>query len=410
MPDDTSHTVRFDTLVVTAGGQIPDGAAQPAVPPIVPSVGYVHPTMSQTDAALGYQGGTPVDPDQFVYSRYGAPNQSALEEAVVRLEGAEGAVSFSSGMAALHAALITLVPPGGRVVAAEQLYGVTRTLLTWMAASMGVSVHYANFLDMDVVSRLVGEMRPACVVCEVMTNPLVRVIRMDRIAEIAHAAGARLLVDNTFATPFLLRPLDFGADVVAHSTTKFLNGHGDVLGGVVAGPANVMQTVYTHRRVLGGMPSAFDAWLTLRGLRTLALRMRQSCAGAGQIAAWLAAHPRISQVYYPGLPADAGHEAARALLREGYFGSMIAFEIAGLDRAGAFAFVERLRLIRPVTSLGDVYSLILHPASASHRALTPEQREAQGITEGVLRLSVGIEDPEDLIDDLGQALDAAAPA
>lgn len=405
MTQDASR-LNIDTLLVHSGLDFPIGRAQPAAPPIVPSVGYVHPTMDETDAALGYSGGTPADPDRYVYLRHGGPNQAALEEAVAALEGAEGAVSFSSGMAALHAALLALVPPGGAVVAAEQTYGVTRSLLDWMASVMGLSVHYADFLDVEAARGAIREVRPACVVCEVLTNPLARVVAVDAIAEAARAAGARLLVDNTFATPFLLRPLALGADVVVHSSTKFLNGHGDVLGGVVVGPADLMQAVYQHRRLLGAMPSAFDAWLTLRGMRTLALRMRQACANAQRIAEWLSGQRRIARVCYPGLPTDESHARARALFRAGYFGSMIAFEVADLDRAGAFAFVERLRLIRPVTSLGDVFSLILHPASSSHRALTPQQREALGIREGTLRLSVGIEDAADLIADLEQALQA----
>ncbi len=402
MPD---TALKFDTLAVQAGSKTPLGDSTPGVPPIVPSVGFTHPTMDATDRALGYVGGSsPADPDAYVYSRYGAPNQAAFEEAIAALEGAEGAVSFSSGMAAIHAAILALIPPGGTVVAASQLYGVTRTLLDWLTGAMGLKVHYADFLDLEAARLAIETTHPNGVICEVLTNPLVRVIRMDAIAQMAHEVGAKLVVDNSFATPFLLRPLELGADVVVHSTTKFLNGHGDVLGGVMAGPVEIMQAAYQHRRVLGAMPSAFDTWLALRGLRTLAVRMRQACANAQHVAAWLAGQPRIRRVYYPGLSTDSSHEAARALFREGYFGSMIAFEIAGVDRAGAFAFVEKLRLIKPVTSLGDVYSLILHPASASHRALTPDQREAQGITEGVLRLSVGIEDADDLVNDFQQAL------
>jgi cystathionine gamma-synthase/methionine-gamma-lyase len=377
----------------------------PAVPSIVPSVGFIHAHLSDADQALGYQGGAmPAAPESFVYSRHGSPNQTALEETMAVLEGAEGAVSFSSGMAALHAGLLAFVPPGSSVVAAGQVYGVTRSLLDLLAANMGLKVSYADFLDLDGVRELIERARPACVVCEVLTNPLARLVELDKVAVITREARTALLVDNTFATPFLLRPLEHGADMVVHSSTKFLNGHGDVLGGIAAGSADTMRLVYQHRRVLGAVPSSFDTWLTLRGLRTLGVRMLRACSNALQVAGWLARQDRVARVYYPGLPDDAGNHAARSLFREGCFGSIIAFEIGGLDRAGAFSFVERLRLIRPVTSLGDVYTLIMHPASSSHRALTPEQREAQGITEGMLRLSVGIEDPADLIADLQQAL------
>jgi cystathionine gamma-synthase len=394
----------IDTLAVQAASTPQQGEATPAVPPITPSVGYVHPEMADSDRALGYPGGTPFDPDRYVYARYGGPTQAALEEAAATLEGAEAAVSFSSGMSALHAGLLALVPAGGRIVAAEQLYGVTRTLLNWMRERMGLDVHFADFLDLDAAREAIDTTRPDAVICEVLTNPLVRVVEVDAIAEAAQAAGSRLLVDNTFATPLLLRPLEVGADAVVHSTTKFLNGHGDVLGGVIAGSSWDMRQAYELRKLLGAMPSAFDAWLVLRGMRTLAVRMRQQCDNAAKLAAWLADREDIARVYYPGLPGDAGHEAAQRLFGGDYYGSVLAFEVKGLDRAGAFRFVERLKLIRRVTSLGDVFSIVLHPASASHRALTPEQRAEQGITEGVLRLSVGIEGADDLMADIEQAL------
>lgn len=404
----TGKPLNIATLAVQAGlepnAPDPAGHARPSVPPIVPSVGFTHPSMAEADEALGYGGGTPFDPARYAYSRYGGPTQAAFEEAIAALEGAEGAVSFSSGMAALHAAVLSLVPHGGTLVAAEQLYGMSRALLDWLAAGRGLRVHTVDFLDQEAVRRTVEALQPAAILCEVITNPLVRVVDLDAVAGIAREAGAALLVDNTFATPCLLRPLERGAHVVLHSTTKYLNGHGDVLGGVVAGPADVMQAAYQLRKMLGAMPSAFDAWLALRGLRTLAVRVPQACANAQRVAEWLAGQARIGRVWYSGLPGDPGHVTARRLLSGGHSGSVIAFEIAGLDRAEAFAFVGRLRLIRPITSLGDVFSLILHPASSSHRALTPEQRAAQGISEGLLRLSVGIEDADDLIADLAQAL------
>jgi len=395
----------IDTLAVQSAIHDLLGTARPFVQPIVPSVGFTHPSLADLDQAFSYQGGpTPADANCYVYARYGAPNASALEEAVALLEGARGAVSFASGMAALHAALLALVPHGSALVAAEQLYGITRTMLGTLAKAMGLQVHFVDFLDLAAVRAVTEKVRPSCLLCEVLTNPLVRVIQIGAVAEIAHRAQATLLIDNTFATPFLLRPLELGADVVVHSATKYLNGHGDVLGGIALGSPETMQIVNQHRRVLGAMPSAFDGWLALRGLRTFALRMRQACSSAQQIAEWLSRQACIKRVYYPGLPGDDCHAAARSMFRAGFFGAMIAFEVKNLDRAGAFALVERLKLVRPVTSLGDIYSLILHPASTSHRWLTIEQREAQGITEGVLRLSIGIEDPADLIPDLNQAL------
>lgn len=405
----TEHaTSHIETLAVVAASKTPSGGAMPAVPPIVPAVGFIHPRLEDADAALGYTGATPFDPQRYAYSRQGAPTQAAFEEAIAALEGAEAALSFSSGMAALHAAILSLTPAGGRVLAAEQLYGLTRALLDWLAANGQLQVTYTDFLSPEAVEQALAETHPDLVLFEVLTNPLVRVIEADRIIALARAAAAAVAIDNTFATPALLRPLALGADLVVHSATKALNGHGDVLGGVLAGRQEIVEKAYGVRKMLGAMPGPFDAWLALRGLRTLALRVRASCENAARVAEWLAADARISRVYYPGLPTDAGHAAATRLLDARGFGSVLAFEVAGLGREGAFDLVARLQVIRPVTSLGDLCSLILHPASSSHRGLTAEQRAALGINEGLLRLSVGIEHHEDLIADLAQALDGVS--
>ncbi|MBN1119966.1 MAG: aminotransferase class I/II-fold pyridoxal phosphate-dependent enzyme [Anaerolineae bacterium] len=399
---DQSHD--FFTLSVHAGSAVRVDDSTPAVPPIVPSVGYIHPGMEETTATFDYPGGTPYDSSKHIYSRYSAPNQALLEEAITALEGAEGAVSFSSGMAAIHAALLALLEPGDVVIAANQLYGLTRSLLNWFAEMIDIDLYFIDFLDTGAVQSALETFTPDLVVCEVLTNPLVRVVDLQAIAQIAHDVGAVVLVDNTFATPYLLKPLEVGADIVVHSTTKFINGHGDVLGGIVLGSQEPMQKVYGFRKMLGAVPGAFDAWLTLRGMRTLALRMQQSCSNAARIAAWLDENPAIERVYYPGLGDDPCHATATKLFPDGLFGGMIAFEIANVDRQGVFKFVDGLKLISSVTSLGDICSILLHPASSSHRTLTREQCEAQGITEGVLRLSVGIENADDLIADIDQAL------
>lgn len=405
----TEHTTpHVETLAVVAANNSPSGGAMPAVPPIVPSVGFIHPRLEDADAALGYSGGTPFDPQRYAYSRQGAPTQAAFEEAIAALEGAEAALSFSSGMAALHAAILALTSAGGTVLAAEQSYGLTRSLLNWLAANGFLQVTYADFLDTDAVEQALAETRPDVVLFEVLTNPLVRVIGADRIIALAHAAGAAVAIDNTFATPALLQPLTLGAEMVIHSTTKALNGHGDVLGGVLAGRQEIVEKAYELRKMLGAMPGAFDSWLALRGLRTLALRVRASGDNAAQVAQRLTGDARISRVYYPGLPSDAGHSTAARLFEGRGFGSVLAFEVVGLGREGAFDLVSRLQVIRPVTSLGDLCSLVLHPASSSHRGLTAEQRETLGISEGLLRLSVGIEHHEDLIADLAQALDGVS--
>jgi cystathionine beta-lyase/cystathionine gamma-synthase len=396
------------TQVVSSESPVAADQPVPSVPPIVTSVGFIHPSMDQADHALGMPGGSADQPNDYIYARHGAPTQAAFEAAVATLEGAETSLSFGSGMAALHAAVMASVPSGGCVIAAEQLYGTTRSMLLWLADTMNMQVDFVDFLNPDRAQQVIAAAQPQAVVCEILTNPLARVVRIDAIVEAAKEAGASVIVDNTFATPFLLRPLELGVDLVAHSATKFINGHGDVLGGVVSGSGTLMEKVRTHRRVLGGTLGPFEAWLALRGMRTFALRMQQACQNAMRIARWLNFQPRISKVYYPGLDGDSSHTDAAALFRENHYGAMLAFDIDGADRTGAFAFVEKLKLIRPVTSLGDVNSLIAHPASASHRGMSPEARAAQGILEGTLRISIGIEDAEDLIADLGQALEAVA--
>lgn len=393
----------LDTLAVLTGHPEQIDGAAPAVPPIVPAVGFTHPTMQSTDHALGTEGGSVAQPDEYVYARHGGPTQALFEDAVASLEGAEAAVSFSSGMAAIHAAVQSVLPHGGAVVAAEQLYGTTRSLLNWLAESQGITVQFADFLNPDEVEKALREAHPQAVICEVLTNPLARVARLDQVVASARVTGARVIVDNTFATPYLLQPLSAGADIVVHSATKFLNGHGDVLGGIVAGSGALMQKARTHRRVLGAVLGSFEAWLALRGLRTLAVRMRQACLNAQRLAEWLSTQPQVSQVHYPGLTSDACHADATHLFRRGAFGAMLAFTLRNANRERTFRFVERLRIIRPVTSLGDVTTLISHPATASHRGLPPEQQAAQGIYEGTLRISAGIEDANDLIADLDQA-------
>jgi cystathionine beta-lyase/cystathionine gamma-synthase len=388
------------TLAVQPHDQEHQTDAKPLAPPIVPSVGFTYPNLDQTRQALVASD----DPSRYAYARHGGPTQLALEQIMARLEGAEAALSFSSGMAALHAALLACVPSGGQIVAAQQLYGGTCTLLTWLADNLDMTVHYADFLDPEAVRQVINQVMPDAVICEVLTNPLIRVVPIDVIIAFAHDVGAIVIVDNTFATPFLLRPIEIGADVVVHSTTKYLNGHGDVLGGVIAGPKTLITRALGHRNLLGATLGPFEAWLTLRGLRTFAVRMRHGCLSARQVAAWLVEQQNIAAVFYPGLSSDAGNRIASVLFQGRNYGAIMAFELKYAEREETFAFVERLKVIQPVTSLGDINSLISHPATSSHRNFTRDERLALGITEGTLRLSIGIEDPNDLIADLQQAL------
>lgn len=396
MRDDTRSIY---TQAVHAGERGPRPDFTPVSTPIYHTVGYVYDSMDDLEAI--FEGTRP----GYVYPRYGTPTNEALEQAIAALEGGEAALSFASGMAAIHAALLaTGVRTGGAVVAAQELYGTTYSLLDHLFRELGVRVRFVDITDMSAVEQAVEEFQPKALLCEIISNPLLKVANVPWLAEVAHAHGAELLVDNTFATPYLYRPLADGADYVIHSTTKYLGGHGDVMGGAVVTSAANRERLFEVAKMVGGVLGPTEAWLTLRGIKTLPLRMAQHCRNAMAVARWLAEHPRILRVNYPGLASHPQHELAAHLFRGNGFGGMISFEIADADRATVFRFMEALELILPATTLGDVYSLTLHPASSSHRALTPEQRAQVGIGEGLVRLSVGIEAASDIIADLEQAL------
>jgi len=410
------------TQAVHAGERGPRPDFTPVVTPIYNSVGYLYENMDQLDEVFA------AEREGYVYPRYGTPTNAALERAVAILEGGEAAegsaaaevstaaLSFASGMAAIHAALLaTGLEAGQAVVAAHDVYGASYALLANLFTSLGMRVRFVDIADLASVERAIAEEQPKAVFCEIISNPLLKVADVPAVAELAHAHGAEVIVDSTFATPYLVRPLTLGADYVVHSSTKYLGGHGDVLGGIVV--TSEVETASAERRkrlweiikITGGNLGPNQAWLTMRGLKTLPLRMAQHCRNAATVADWLAEHPRsqdtIARVNYPGLPGHPQHDVATRLFREGCYGGMVSFEIAGADRAQVFRFMEALKLILPATTLGDVYSLALYPAHSSHRALSPQERAAIGIGEGLVRLSVGIEAVEDIIADLDQALE-----
>jgi cystathionine gamma-synthase/methionine-gamma-lyase len=387
------------TQAVHAGERGPRPDFTPVVTPIYNSVGYLYDSIAQLDAVFA------AEREGYVYPRYGTPTNAALERAVATLEGGEAALSFASGMAAIHAALLaTGLEAGQAVVAAHDVYGATYALLANLFTALGVRVRFVDIADLASVEQAIIEEKPRAIFCEIISNPLLKVADVPAVAELAHAHGAEVIVDSTFATPYLVQPLSLGADYVVHSSTKYLGGHGDVLGGVVVTSAERRERLWELIKITGGNMSPNQAWLTMRGLKTLPLRMAQHCRNAAAVANWLAEHPRVAKVNYPGLPGHPQHAVATRLFREGCYGGMVSFEIAGAGRAQVFRFMEALELILPATTLGDVYSLTLYPAHSSHRALSPEERAAIGIGEGLVRLSVGIEDVEDIIADLDQAL------
>jgi cystathionine beta-lyase/cystathionine gamma-synthase len=314
---------------------------------------------------------------------------------------------FGSGMAALRAVLDAQgLAPGDRVVLPMDGYGATRALFKRLADQQKVELHPLKLSDPASIERLVA-IRPRLVLAESMTNPLLLVPDVPAIAHAAHAAGAALVVDGTFTSPALQPTLAQGADYALQSTTKWINGHSDATGGVVSGSHARIDPLRGARVLEGALLGPFEAWLTLRGLRTLPVRMAAHSTHALHVARRLREDGRIARVLYPGLPDHPDHGTARKLLQGGY-GGMVAFEIAGAGRAECFRFLEALKLCRPAPSLGDVTTLVMHAASASARRLSPEERAAAGIGENLIRVSVGLEDPDDIAEDLLQALPAVA--
>jgi methionine-gamma-lyase len=339
----------------------------------------------------------------FVYTRWHNPTRAALEDVLADLEGGERAISFSSGMAAISTVLLTLAKAGDHVVASPYLYGGSFSLFSHLLPRWGIETTLA---ESHAVEDLMAAFRPETALCYVETigNPTLAVADLDAIGAACRERGVRLVVDNTFASPYLCNPIAFGADVVAHSTTKYIGGHSDLTGGIAVGDAETMGDVREVSVDLGGVASALEAWLTLRGLQTLALRMHRHCETAMALARMLEEHDKVDRVWYPGLESHPDHAVARRVLRDA--SGMVAFELAGGVDAGR-RFQEALELALVGASLGGTHTLVVHAASVTHTQLSPKDREAAGISEGLVRVSVGIEDPEDLLDDFSRALEKA---
>jgi cystathionine gamma-synthase/methionine-gamma-lyase len=339
------------------------------------------------------------------YARYDNPSAAALEEVVCALEGGHGALACGSGMAALHMAVMTALTDRRKsIVSANAVYGATTAMLMNVFEPSGVSVRFADVCDLDALRAAVAEAKPGCILIESISNPLLRVGDIGKIAEIAGEAGAALVVDNTFATPMILRPLDLGAHISVHSLTKYLAGHGDVMGGVVVTDEQHYSTLRSLGRTIGPVLGPFECYLTMRGIKTFPLRMERQCANACRVASWLSAHPKVEKVHFTGDPAHPDAATIRRMFPQGMYGAIVSFEIQGAGREEVFRFMDALKLVVRATSLRDVHSMMLYPVMSSHREISPRQRERMGIRDGLVRLSVGIEAPEDVIVDLEQAL------
>jgi O-succinylhomoserine sulfhydrylase len=335
-----------------------------------------------------------------VYARFSNPTVTMFEERLAALEGAEDCVATASGMSAIMAAVLAHLKQGDHIVASNSLFGATVQLFNNILSRTGISTTFVSHTD---PAAWAAAIRPETKLffLETPSNPLTEIADIRKLADIAHATNILVAVDNCFCTPILQRPLDMGADLVIHSATKFLDGQGRVLGGAVCGPKVLTEEVFKYLRTAGPTLSAFNAWVLLKGLETLKLRVEAQSANAAQLAAWLEAHPKVARVFYPGLPSHPQHELAKTQQKSG--GAIVAFEVKGA-REQAWQVVDHCRLLSITANLGDTKTTITHPASTTHGRISPEARAAAGINEGLLRIAVGLEAVEDLQSDLERGL------
>ena len=385
----------FATRAIRAAGRTPDAPQPPVNVPIYQTSTFEVSSAQELADLLEFKTAG------HSYSRYSNPTFAALEAALAELEGGEAAVVSGSGMAAIHAALASTLRPGDEVLAHRALYGGTYAILTGLFARFGVS---ARFLPLTDASAVAGAMtdRTRLIWAETIANPTTEMADLAALADLAHEREALLMVDNTFASPYLCNPLALGADLVVHSLTKYVGGHSDLIAGAVIGPAD---RVAAARHVLidaGGNAQPLEAFLALRGLKTLAIRMDRHASNALAVACALEGRPTIRRVLYPGLLSHPQHELAARELRDGLMGGMLAIDLEG-GRAAGEQFLDRLRVAVHATSLGSVETLCSHPASSSHRQLGEGELAAAGLTPGLVRVSVGLEDADDLVEDLAAA-------
>lgn len=380
---------RFATLAVHAG-QSPDPSSGAIMTPVVMSSTFVQ---SSPGEHKGYE-----------YARTGNPTRTALEANLAALEGGAHGVCFSSGSAAIDA-VVRMLKAGDHVVASDDLYGGTYRLFTKVFSRFGMEFSFCDMSDPSAVERAIAP-GTRLIWVESPTNPLMKIVDIKLLVEMGRAAGALVAVDNTFATPFLQRPLEMGADLVVHSLTKYLGGHSDVIGGaVITKDAELAEQLHFLQNAAGAVPGPMDCFLVLRGTKTLHLRMERHCENGMRIALALAGHPLVGPVYYPGLPGHPQHQLAARQMSG--FGGMVSFELKDDSIEKAKRFCESTRVFALAESLGGVESLVEHPAIMTHASVPREVREAAGLRDSLIRLSVGVEDGDDLIEDLHQALEAA---
>ncbi|HLR35292.1 MAG TPA: aminotransferase class I/II-fold pyridoxal phosphate-dependent enzyme [Tissierellales bacterium] len=387
--------MKFNTKIIHAG-QEHDPITGAHVSPIYQTSTYV---FKSTDEAIRLN----QNQDQgFTYTRFGSPSAAELEKKIAILENAEAALAVGSGMAAISTALLTVLKNGDHVIAGDVIYGCTFALIKNVLTDFGIKISLVDTSDLSQVEEAI---RPntKCIYVETPANPVLRISDIEEISKIAHKNGAKLIVDSTFASPYLQKPIELGADLVVHSGTKFLCGHGTVVAGVIAGSKKLIDRArFPILQVFGSVISPFDAWLLMQGMKTLGIRMERQCENAMKVAEFLDSHPQVEKVYYPGLPSHTTHKTAKKQMHGG-FGGMMSADIKGGLKAGKI-LMDNVKVFSLATSLGNIDSLIQHSPTMSHFDMSKEEREKVGIKDGQVRISVGVEDVDDLIADLDQAL------
>ena len=394
------NNLDIETKLVHGGERQNVPSGHPVSYPIYASATFTYDSMEEIDQVFGGE------KQGYIYTRYGNPTVAALAEAVRIAEEGATSCAYSSGMAALHAALFACdLKPGSTVVASQDLYGATTTLLTTVFGSFGVKTLQADFSDVSRLRDIVREAKPVVIVAETISNPLLKICDIEACAEVARSVGARLVVDNTFASPYLCQPLKLGADMVVHSATKYLSGHADAMGGVVVSRDEFDSAALVGiLKLAGGVLSVWDAHEILRGIKTLGVRLDRQCSNARFLAEHFVKSKQIERVYYPGLFAGREAETARRVLRQPYGGALVSIELKDNTIEGAFRFMDALRLCVRSTSLGDVFTSVLHPTTAFLRDVPPARRRELGVADGLVRVSVGIEKVDDIFADIEQAL------
>ena len=391
--------MNLHTKAVHAGDRKPAQKQIPVSTPVHFAASWICTDQAEQDRIFG------AEEKGFAYSRYANPTNEALEQQITALENGHGALACATGMVALqHALTAVLLDRPRRVLCARDIYGATLKLLYDVLGPFGIETTLIDTNDLDAVRRAIESEHPGALLMETISNPLLRVGDIPALAQLCRASNVAFIVDNTFATPLLVRPLELGAHIVVHSSTKYLSGHGDAMGGLIVSGEPHFETIRRLSRIVGPILGPMECFLTMRGIKTFPLRMERQCANARSLAAWLRTHPKVERVFYPDDPSHPDAAIIARTLPENLYGGMVSFEIGDASKPEVFAFLDRLQLCVKATSLGDVHTMVLHPWIASHRDVPPKQKERMGLRENLVRFSIGIEHIDDIIADIRQAL------